>query len=105
MNVSLVRMLVQVLVFFHTECGNVRVRAFDSALNAVFKLIGNVRYADRIELLLTGLNVSREFRQRCQEHVSCRAHIAFDIKSLHCLPPILPLLLTASDDRADRSRN
>ena len=76
-------MLMHVFIFFHTVNNNMRVRAFDSAFDALFEFICNVRNTKRIKLILTGFNVARELGKRCKEHVSCSAHIAFDIKSLH----------------------
>ena len=79
----MVLMLMNVFIFFHTVNNNMRVRAFDSAFDALFEFICNVRNTKRIKLFLTGFNVARELGKRCKEHVTCRTHIAFDIKSLH----------------------
>ena len=84
-NLMLVSVFMHVFIFFNTMDCNVCVGAFDTALDALFELICDIRNAKRIKLVLTGFNVARKLGQRSQEHVSCSAHIAFDIKSLHGL--------------------
>ena len=83
--VVLVGMFMHVLIFFNTMDRNVCVGAFDTALDALFEFICDIGNANGIKLFLTGFNVARKLSQRCEEHVSCSAHIAFDIKSLHGL--------------------
>ena len=84
-NLMLVSVFMHVFIFFDTMDSNVRVGAFDTALDALFEFICDIRNANGIKLFLTGFNVARKLGQRSQEHVSCSAHIAFDIKSLHGL--------------------
>lgn len=45
MNVTFVRMLVHVLIFFNTVNGNMCMCAFDAALDALFEFICDVRNA------------------------------------------------------------
>ena len=78
-------MLMHVLIFFDTVYDDMRMRAFDAALDALFELIGNTGNTNRIKLYFAGLYVAGKLSQRCEKHVSCSAHIAFDIKSLHGL--------------------
>ena len=83
--VIMVMMLMHVLIFFDTVYDDMRMRAFDAALDALFELIGNTGNTNRIKLYFAGLYVAGKLSQRCEKHVSCSAHIAFDIKSLHGL--------------------
>ena len=83
--VMFMRMLMHVLIFFDTVYDDMRMRAFDAALDALFELIGNTGNTNRIKLYFAGLYVAGKLSQRCEKHVSCSAHIAFDIKSLHGL--------------------
>ena len=78
-------MLVHVLIFFNTVYDDMRMCAFDAALDALFEVICDTGNAQRIELILTGFYAARKLGKRCEEHVACCAHIAFDIKSLHGL--------------------
>ena len=83
--VVVVMMFMHVLIFFHAAHDDVRVSAFDTALDALFEHEFNIGNAQRIKLVLTSLYIACKFGQRCQEHVSCCAHIAFDVESLHAL--------------------
>ena len=78
-------MIMHVFIFFDTVDSDASVGAFDTALDALFEFICDIGNAQRIELFCTRFYVARELSQRCQEHVSCSTHIAFDIKSLHGL--------------------
>ena len=79
----MVSMFMHVFIFFNTMNCNVCVCAFDTALDALFEFICDIRNANGIKLFLTGFNVARKLGKRCKEHVACSTHIAFDIKSLH----------------------
>ena len=83
--VVMVVMLMHVLIFFHAKRNYFRVGASDTALNAALKVICDIGNSQCVELVLAGLYVARQLGQRCQEHVACSAHVAFDIKSLHRL--------------------
>ena len=78
-------MLMHVLVFFNTVYNDMRMCAFDTALDALFEVICDTGNTQRIELILTGFYAARKLGKRCEEHVACCAHIAFDIESLHGL--------------------
>lgn len=78
-------MLVHVLIFFNTVYDDMRMCAFDAALDALFEVICDTGNTQRIELILTGFYAARKLGKRCEEHVACCAHIAFDIESLHGL--------------------
>ena len=85
--VIMVIMLMHVLIFFDTVYDDMRMRPFDAALDALFELICNTGNADGIKLFFACFYAAGKLGQRCQEHVSCCAHIAFDIESLHGLTP------------------
>ena len=78
-------MLMHVLVFFNTIYNDMRMCAFDAALDALFEVICDTGNAQRIELIFTRFYAARKLGKRCEEHVACCAHIAFDIESLHGL--------------------
>ena len=85
MMVMFVSMLMHVLILFLAVNRDMRMRAFYAALDALFEAVCDIRNAYRIKFVFTSFNVARKLRKRCQEHVSCCAHIAFDIESLHGL--------------------
>ena len=58
-----VTMLMHVLVFFDTINGNVRMRAFYAALDALFETICDTGNANGIKLFFTGLNAARKLGQ------------------------------------------
>ena len=84
MGMALVSMLVKVFVLFDTQGNNACMGTFYAALDALFEVISNIRDSQGIEPILTSFDIARKFSQGCEEHVACRTHIAFDIKSLHC---------------------
>lgn len=53
-------MFMHVFIFFNTMNCNVRVGAFDTALDALFEFICDIRNANGIKLFLTGFNVARK---------------------------------------------
>lgn len=55
-----VMMFMHVFIFFNTINCNVRVGAFDTALDALFEFICDIRNANGIKLFLTGINVARK---------------------------------------------
>ena len=81
----LVMMLMHVLIFFNTIDNNMRMCAFDAALDALFEMICDTGNANGIKLFFAGVNTASKLCKRCEEHVACCAHIAFDIESLHGL--------------------
>ena len=60
MNLMFVRMFMHVFIFFNTMNRNVRVCAFDAALDALFEFICDIRNANGIKLFLAGFNVARK---------------------------------------------
>ena len=56
--VIMVMMLMHVLIFFDTVYDDMRMRAFDAALDALFELIGNTGNTNRIKLFFAGLYVA-----------------------------------------------
>ena len=59
-NLMFVHMFMHVFIFFNTMNCNVRVGAFDTALDALFEFICDIRNANGIKLFLTGINVARK---------------------------------------------
>ena len=59
-NLMFVRMFMHVFIFFNTMNCNVRVGAFDTALDALFEFICDIRNANGIKLFLTGFNITRK---------------------------------------------
>ena len=59
-NLMFVGMFMHVFIFFNTMNCNVCVGAFDTALDALFEFICDIRNAKRIKLVLTGFNVARK---------------------------------------------
>ena len=56
----LMLMFMHVFILFHTVNNDMRMRAFYSALDALFEFICDIRNANGIKLFLTGLNVARK---------------------------------------------
>ena len=59
-NLMFVFMFMHVFIFFHTMNNDMRVCAFDTALDALFEFICDIRNANGIKLFLTGFNVARK---------------------------------------------
>ena len=81
----IVVMFMHVLIFFNTIHNNVCMCTFNTALDALFEIICDTGNTQRIELIFTRFYAASKLGKRCEEHVACCAHIAFDIKSLHGL--------------------
>jgi hypothetical protein len=88
--IMFVRMLVcmhMLLALAHAVYPDIGVHADDTAFRGYLKIEGDTGDAQCVEFRLAGFPVARKVRERCREHVSCGAHVAFEIQSLHVVFP------------------
>ena len=71
----------------HAVYPDIGVHADDTAFRGYLKIEGDTGDAECVEFRLAGFPVARKVRERCREHVSCGAHVAFEIQSLHVVFP------------------
>ena len=75
------------LALAHAVYPDIGVHADDTAFRGYLKIEGDTGDAQCVEFRFAGFPVARKVRKRCREHVSCGAHVAFEIQSLHVVFP------------------
>jgi hypothetical protein len=87
MSVIMLVCMHMLLALAHAVYPDIGVHADDTAFRGYLKIEGDTGDAQCVEFRLAGFPVARKVRERCREHVSCGAHVAFEIQSLHVVFP------------------
>jgi hypothetical protein len=69
----------KMLILLNAQRNDTRMGACYAALYALLKTVCNIRNTQRIELVFARFDIACELCERCQEHVTCSTHIAFNI--------------------------